>query len=250
MKITEITRNALLDHATDVFAELGYEGASVREITRRAMANQASINYHFGGKEALYREILRLAIAALSDESPLDDDTMGNMSRDEAVRLFIRQQVTPLLKHGQISRYLRILAWETLAPTAAYSKFIASEKLPILDQAEKIVRRFLPETARPGGNCRRDDLADGAGDPLHPSLRHAVKTAHEPEDRQAFHREAGHGSRPHGGCRAQRPRHFQHRAVERFPIRWNHLIEKKSLKIKELEHVLIEKVDQLFRNML
>ena len=147
MKITEITRNALLDHATDVFAELGYEGASVREITRRAMANQASINYHFGGKEALYREVLRLAIAALSDESPLDDDTMGNISRDEAVRLFIRQQVTPLLKHGQISRYLRILAWETLAPTAAYSNFIATEKLPILDQAEKIVRRFLPETA-------------------------------------------------------------------------------------------------------
>ncbi len=40
------------------------------------------------------------------------------------------------------------------------------------------------------------------------------------------------------------------RPLERFPIRWNHLIEKESLKFKELEHVLIEKVDQLFRNML
>jgi AcrR family transcriptional regulator len=147
VKITEITRNALLDHATDVFAEQGYEGASVREITRRAAVNQASINYHFGGKEALYREVLRLAMAALSDASLLDDDMIGNLSRDEAVLLFIRQQVTPLLKHGQISRYLRIFAWETLAPTAAYNAFIASEKLPILDQAEKIVRRFLPETA-------------------------------------------------------------------------------------------------------
>ncbi|WP_156964419.1 hypothetical protein [Methylocapsa aurea] len=38
-------------------------------------------------------------------------------------------------------------------------------------------------------------------------------------------------------------------ALERFPIRWNHLIEKESLKFNELEHVLIEKVDQLFRNM-
>jgi hypothetical protein len=37
---------------------------------------------------------------------------------------------------------------------------------------------------------------------------------------------------------------------ERFPIRWNHLIGKKSLKIKELEHVVIEKIDQLFRNIL
>ncbi len=39
-------------------------------------------------------------------------------------------------------------------------------------------------------------------------------------------------------------------SLERFPIRWNHLIEKESLKIKELEHVRIEKVEQLFRDML
>lgn len=147
MKITEITRQALLDHGADVFAENGFDRASVREITRRAKVNQAAINYHFGGKEALYREVLRLAIAALSDAALLDEDTIGRVSRDEAVRLFIRQQVTPLLKHGQMSRYLRIFAWETLAPTPVYRDFIASEKLPMLDQAEKIVRRFLPAAA-------------------------------------------------------------------------------------------------------
>jgi hypothetical protein len=38
--------------------------------------------------------------------------------------------------------------------------------------------------------------------------------------------------------------------LERFPIRWNHLIEEKSLRFTELEHVLIEKVNQLFRNVL
>jgi hypothetical protein len=38
--------------------------------------------------------------------------------------------------------------------------------------------------------------------------------------------------------------------LERVPIGWNHPIEKNSLQINELEHVLIEKVDQLFRNML
>jgi hypothetical protein len=39
-------------------------------------------------------------------------------------------------------------------------------------------------------------------------------------------------------------------SLERVPIKWNHLIDKDSLKIKELEHVLIEKVEQLFRDML
>ncbi len=38
--------------------------------------------------------------------------------------------------------------------------------------------------------------------------------------------------------------------IERFPIRWIHLIGKKTLKINRLEHVLVGKVEQLFRNML
>jgi AcrR family transcriptional regulator len=147
VKPAEFTRQALLDHATDVFAENGFDRAAVREITRRAATNQAAINYHFGGKEALYREVLQLAVAKLTELSLLDEDKIERVSRDEAVCLFIRQQVAPLLKHGQIGRYLRIFAWETLAPTPVYRDFIASEKLPILDQAEKIVCRFLPAGA-------------------------------------------------------------------------------------------------------
>ena len=38
--------------------------------------------------------------------------------------------------------------------------------------------------------------------------------------------------------------------VERVPIKWNHLIDNDSLKLKELEHVLIEKVEQLFQAVL
>lgn len=147
MKPSEFTRQALLDHATNVFAERGFEGASVREITLRAEANQAAITYHFGGKGPLYREVLKLAVSAISDASLLDEEIVERVSREEAVRLFIRQQVTPLLKHGQISRYLKIFAWETLAPTPVYRDFLASEKVPVMDLADRIVRKFLPAAA-------------------------------------------------------------------------------------------------------
>jgi hypothetical protein len=40
------------------------------------------------------------------------------------------------------------------------------------------------------------------------------------------------------------------RPLERFPITWNHVIEEESLNINKLDHVLIEKVEQLFRDML
>ena len=36
---------------------------------------------------------------------------------------------------------------------------------------------------------------------------------------------------------------------EGFRTTWNHGIEKESFKFKELEHVLIEKVEQLFPDM-
>ena len=38
--------------------------------------------------------------------------------------------------------------------------------------------------------------------------------------------------------------------LERLSITWNHVIDKESLKIEMLEQVLIEKVCQLFRNLL
>ena len=137
-----ITRQALLDHATDVFAENGYDLASVREITSRAGANLAAITYHFGGKEALYREVLSLALAALSEASLLDDEALDRAPREEAVRLFIRRQVAPLLRYAELSRYLRIFAREAPSPTQIYSDFIAEQELAVLAQAERIVRRF------------------------------------------------------------------------------------------------------------
>jgi hypothetical protein len=57
----------------------------------------------------------------------------------------------------------------------------------------------------------------------------------------------------HGRCHtsvSSGARTYRRQPLERVPITWNHGIEKDSLKFKELEHVLIEKVEQLFRDML
>src|SRR5688572_2215296 len=51
------TRVRLVDAAERLFAEQGFRNASVRDITRQASCNIASVNYHFGGKSNLYREV-------------------------------------------------------------------------------------------------------------------------------------------------------------------------------------------------
>lgn len=54
---TTDTRAQILDAAQDLFAAKGFDGASVREITRAAGVNVAAIHYHFGTKEAVLRGV-------------------------------------------------------------------------------------------------------------------------------------------------------------------------------------------------
>jgi AcrR family transcriptional regulator len=52
------TRQGLIDAATALFAERGFDGARVDAIASRAGVNKAMISYHFGGKGGLYGAIL------------------------------------------------------------------------------------------------------------------------------------------------------------------------------------------------
>jgi AcrR family transcriptional regulator len=54
------TRAALLDAARAVFAERGYDGATVRAIAERAGVDPAMVNHWFGGKEPLFVAALNL----------------------------------------------------------------------------------------------------------------------------------------------------------------------------------------------
>jgi AcrR family transcriptional regulator len=57
------TRAALLQAAREVFAEQGYDGATVRMIATRAGVDAAMVNHWFGGKEGLFvKAILQLPI--------------------------------------------------------------------------------------------------------------------------------------------------------------------------------------------
>ncbi|MFJ9339198.1 TetR/AcrR family transcriptional regulator [Streptomyces sp. NPDC101733] len=52
------TRGRILDAARDLFAERGYERATVRDIAERAGSNQALLFRYFGSKQGLLTEVL------------------------------------------------------------------------------------------------------------------------------------------------------------------------------------------------
>ena len=86
---SEITRDRILKAAERLFAEHGYDETSVRAIVAKARVNQAAINYHFAGKDGLYREVLRTAIHALTEQQIAHAQEMKAMSREAALGEFV-----------------------------------------------------------------------------------------------------------------------------------------------------------------
>ncbi len=62
-----LTTLRILDAATEIFAAVGFNGARMDEIARRAGVNKAMIYYHVGAKEALYAAVLHGAIGHVAD---------------------------------------------------------------------------------------------------------------------------------------------------------------------------------------
>ena len=146
---SEITRERLLNAAERLFADRGYEATSVRAIVAKARVNQAAINYHFAGKEGLYREVLRIGFRALTEHQLGHAEEAKAMSREKALGEFVRHQLRPLLARDDLSRHIRIFNWEAVRPTAVFRKLVSEEAVPFMGLAIDLVRRFMPKADQP-----------------------------------------------------------------------------------------------------
>jgi AcrR family transcriptional regulator len=142
---SEVTRERIMKAAERLFAERGYDGTSIRAIVARAHVNQAAINYHFEGKDGLYREVLRAAFRGLTEDQLAHAGEAGEMSREEALAAFVRRQLRPLLARDEASRHIRIFNWETVRPTPVFRRLITEEAAPFMGVATDLVRRFMPD---------------------------------------------------------------------------------------------------------
>lgn len=139
------TRERLLEAAAEVFAEHGYEAATVREICRRAGANVAAVNYHFGGKEMLYASMLKHFMAVCAARHPLDAGTGPDSTPEERLYAFVRNLLYRIM--GDDEAHGKLVAQETIDPSPAFDDIVHEFMLPVRAAVEDVVKAFLGQDA-------------------------------------------------------------------------------------------------------
>ena len=150
LKPSADTRGRLLDAATAEFAERGFGGARIREIVARAGTNLAAINYHFGGKEALYAAVLEHhAQRALATHPTHAAAGVEKLAPKRRLELFIRGLLMRVLDDDPSAMFTRLIAREMLDPTPALDRLAHDFARP---QVEALCAIIAEITAAPASS--------------------------------------------------------------------------------------------------
>jgi len=126
----EDTKSRLLTAAGELFAELGYEGATARQICERAGVNIAAINYHFKSKEHLYVEAVKAAAPLFRpEEADLErrlEELRQSGDRHQAAQLladYIRLMTRHMIAEVAPEWKVKLMMREMLEPHESCCEF-------------------------------------------------------------------------------------------------------------------------------
>ncbi|MFT3786674.1 MAG: CerR family C-terminal domain-containing protein [Tepidisphaeraceae bacterium] len=139
----DCTRDRLLDVAGEEFAASGYEKATIRDIVARAKANIAAVNYHFGGKQQLYRAAMQHGIDVSSKLYPLDEALVDARTPKHRLHAFVRMFLRRILAGGKPAWHGRLMAREMAEPTGALEELARNTMRPFIDTLQEIVREIV-----------------------------------------------------------------------------------------------------------
>ncbi len=123
------TRQHLLDVAGQVFAERGFADATSKEIAERAGTPMASVNYHFGSREALYEAALVEAHQQIVGLEQLT--SVAEAAGDPQARLrAVLGQLVELATNGKRHWGFMLMLREVLSPSPAIPALVTKAVRP------------------------------------------------------------------------------------------------------------------------
>lgn len=152
----EQTPGRLLEAAERLFAERGFGGTSVRDITAAAGCNIAAVNYHFGSKEKLYRELFatRLddlrrqrieAVVAVLDDAERRQDVTPVI--DAFARAFVKPLTDPRRGRWVMGMFLREMTDPRLERIMLVEKLFAPVQAVMCDALRRCAKGLTERQA-------------------------------------------------------------------------------------------------------
>lgn len=175
----------------------------IRQLAREAQANIAAVNYHFGSKQALFREVCLLHLRAINVQRAALLDVLESERRTPSLATILAAYLGPVVnfaRGGDPSNllFMRLVMSQVARRDAALQQALAAESLPLLARTLALLARALPGVA---DNDLRLGLAQVIGSTTHllmneelerkPSRRAALESAPALLSRLVSHGAAG-----------------------------------------------------------
>ena len=171
------TERRVLEAAGEVFADLGYRAATVRQICEKAGANIAAVNYYFGDKEGLYLAVLRSVPDAQAEKYPAHSGLSDGATAEQQLRAYVQSLLHRVFDAGRPGWHAKIIAREMVEPTRALDTLLEEVARPLHRElathrspaawaaaTDENVRMAAPE--HHGSVCLLSPRSDGTDAPL------------------------------------------------------------------------------------
>jgi AcrR family transcriptional regulator len=144
------TKERILCAAEVLFAQRGFDGASLRQLTAAAGVNLAAVNYHFGSKDKLVEEVFRRRLDTLNAHR------LGALSKvagqpgttlEAVLDAFIRPALA-LSGDGSGSLFMRVLARAFAEHDDHLRQFMSENYGHVMRQVTAEFARLLPGLSR------------------------------------------------------------------------------------------------------
>ncbi len=150
MNSSASTKERILTAAEALFAQRGFDGASLRQLTAAAGVNLAAVNYHFGSKDKLVEQVFRRRLDSLNADRLAALAKVAGQPQtrlEDVLDAFIRPALT-LSKDGSGSLFMRVLARAFAEHDDTLRQFLSENYGHVMRQFTAEFARLLPQLSR------------------------------------------------------------------------------------------------------
>jgi AcrR family transcriptional regulator len=144
----------ILDFATDVFADKGYEGASMRDLSRLSGMSLAGLYYYFDSKEKLLYEIQKHTFTTIIER--LRHRLADSDDPEERIRIFVHNHVDYAVAR---QKAMKVLSHEDDVLKNQHGAELASIKREYYKICLKLVENLAKAEKFPGGSSSKTELS-------------------------------------------------------------------------------------------